>query len=251
MGADIKTLMTSTREACKELLGEGRTVTQAAFAEIRKRFGNPPAVKPDVKLEVYSKWLLNYSFDMTAPIEVPGQYSGEMKPDVASHVKVVSFGDTLKCMTSIRRPKRITFNGDNESEYFFLVKVGVLRARALEPPWRRRAFVATCGAVVVSQGGEDLRQDQRIEQLFTVMNSILQQNAPTAQRGLKLGTYAVIPMTRRVGLIEWVVNTRPIKVGRCSAWRSRSRWHVRQWCVCVSAVGCSVDRGRRRRGGLG
>ncbi len=63
-----------------------------------------------------------------------------------------------------------------------------------------------------SQGGEDLRLDQRIEQLFVVMNGILSQSAPTARRGLKIGTYKVIPMTGSVGMIEWVRNTRPLKV---------------------------------------
>ncbi len=49
-------------------------------------------------------------------------------------------------MTSIRRPKRIIIRGDDERDHLFLVK-----------------------------GGEDLRQDQRIEQLFGVMNMILSQ----------------------------------------------------------------------------
>ncbi len=39
-------------------------------------------------------------------------------------------------MSSMRKPKRVTIRGDNEREYMFLVK-----------------------------GGEDLRQDQRIEQV--------------------------------------------------------------------------------------
>ena len=42
-------------------------------------------------------------------------------------------------MSSMRKPKRITIRGDNEKEYMFLVK-----------------------------GGEDLRMDQRIEQVFYV-----------------------------------------------------------------------------------
>ena len=41
-------------------------------------------------------------------------------------------------MSSLRKPMRITVRGDNEREYMFLVK-----------------------------GGEDLRQDQRVEQVTT------------------------------------------------------------------------------------
>lgn len=71
-------------------------------------------------------------------------------------------------MTSIRKPKRIIIRGHDEREYPFLVK-----------------------------GGEDLRQDQRIEQLFEVMNVILSQDAACSQRNMQLKTYHVIPMTSR------------------------------------------------------
>lgn len=71
-------------------------------------------------------------------------------------------------MTSIRRPKRLIVRGDDERDHPFLVK-----------------------------GGEDLRQDQRIEQLFDVMNMILSQDAACSQRSLMLRTYQVIPMTSR------------------------------------------------------
>ena len=71
-------------------------------------------------------------------------------------------------MSSIRKPKRITLRGDDEKEYAFLVK-----------------------------GGEDLRLDQRIEQLYCIMNDIMQDDAACSQRGLHLRTYQVIPMTPR------------------------------------------------------
>ena len=73
-------------------------------------------------------------------------------------------------LSSIRKPKRVTIRGDDEKEYMFLVK-----------------------------GGEDLRLDQRIEQLFGVMNRILQEDPACCQRGLSLTTYNVIPMTPRWG----------------------------------------------------
>lgn len=78
-------------------------------------------------------------------------------------------------MASLRKPKRIVIRGHDEKEYPFLVK-----------------------------GGEDLRQDQRIEQLFEVMNAILAQNAACSQRNMQLRTYRVVPMTSRYGLSETV-----------------------------------------------
>lgn len=71
-------------------------------------------------------------------------------------------------MDSIRKPKRIVIRGHDEREYPFLVK-----------------------------GGEDLRQDQRIGQVFEVMNVILSQDAACSQRNMQLKTYHVIPMTSR------------------------------------------------------
>ncbi len=62
------------------------------------------------------------------------------------------------------------------------------------------------------QCGEDLRLDQRIQQLFGVMNGVFASTPTTAQRGLGIGTYSVVPMTSRVGIIQWVTNTRPMKV---------------------------------------
>lgn len=71
-------------------------------------------------------------------------------------------------MTSIRRPKRLIVRGNDERDHPFLVK-----------------------------GGEDLRQDQRIEQLFGVMNMILNQDTACSQRNLMLRTYQVVPITSR------------------------------------------------------
>lgn len=71
-------------------------------------------------------------------------------------------------MTSIRRPKRLVIRGDDEKEYPFLVK-----------------------------GGEDLRQDQRIEQLFGVMNILLHHDTACSQRNMQLRTYQVVPITSR------------------------------------------------------
>ena len=65
-------------------------------------------------------------------------------------------------MGSLRKPKRIKMHGNDEHDYPFLVK-----------------------------GGEDLRLDQRVQQLFTVMNEILSHHGPSATRNLQLRTYTV------------------------------------------------------------
>lgn len=55
---------------------------------------------------------------------------------VEYHIKIAGFDEKILTMSSIRKPKRITIRGHDQKEYKFLVK-----------------------------GGEDLRQDQRIEKV--------------------------------------------------------------------------------------
>lgn len=134
---------------------------------------------------------------------IQGQYDGVKKPMPEYHIKVVGFDQRVsvtikgyhlrkkyeyfalyinynkrkifsyvswqvKVMTSIRKPKRITIRGNDEREYHYLVK-----------------------------GGEDLRQDQRIEQLFSLMNQAMESDPACKQRNLRIKTYQVIPMTSR------------------------------------------------------
>ncbi|XP_062335709.1 DNA-dependent protein kinase catalytic subunit [Osmerus eperlanus] len=134
-------------------------------------------------LKEYSPWLSNFKPDaLRNDLEVPGQYDGRSKPLPEYHAKITGFDERVKVMCSIRRPKRVVMRGDDEREHPFLVK-----------------------------GGEDLRQDQRIEQLFIVMNILLSQDTVCAQKHLQLRTYQVVPITTRIGLIEWMENTCTLK----------------------------------------
>uniref|UniRef100_A0A803SLW3 DNA-dependent protein kinase catalytic subunit n=1 Tax=Anolis carolinensis TaxID=28377 RepID=A0A803SLW3_ANOCA len=134
-------------------------------------------------LKECSPWMSDFKSEfLRTELEIPGQYDGKGKPLPEYHAKIAGFDERIKIMASIRKPTRIIIRGSDEQEYPFLVK-----------------------------GGEDLRQDQRIEQLFDVMNTILSRNAACSQRNMQLKTYQVIPMTTRIGLIEWLENTCTLK----------------------------------------
>ncbi|XP_034980550.2 DNA-dependent protein kinase catalytic subunit [Zootoca vivipara] len=134
-------------------------------------------------LKECTSWMSDFKPEfLRTELEVPGQYDGKGKPLPEYHAQISGFDERIKVMESIRKPKRIIIRGSDEREYPFLVK-----------------------------GGEDLRQDQRIEQLFDVMNTILSRDAACSQRNMKLKTYQVIPMTTRLGLIEWLENTCTLK----------------------------------------
>ncbi|XP_041824461.1 DNA-dependent protein kinase catalytic subunit [Melanotaenia boesemani] len=146
----------------------------ASMREFQKEPGN---------LKEYSPWLSGFKADLFSnELEIPGQYDGRSKPLPEYHAKITGFDERVKVMSSIRRPKRLIIRGDDERDHPFLVK-----------------------------GGEDLRQDQRIEQLFAVMNILLSHDTSCTRRGLQLRTYQVIPITTRIGLIEWMENTCTLK----------------------------------------
>lgn len=60
------------------------------------------------------------------------------------------------------------------------------------------------------KGGDDLRQDAVMEQLFGLVNILLRNEAATRQRNLHLRTYKVVPLSPDSGIIEWVEGTTAI-----------------------------------------
>uniref|UniRef100_A0A2K5DLH3 DNA-dependent protein kinase catalytic subunit n=1 Tax=Aotus nancymaae TaxID=37293 RepID=A0A2K5DLH3_AOTNA len=123
--------------------------------------------KPPGNLKEWSPWMSDFKVEfLRNELEIPGQYDGRGKPLPEYHVRIAGFDERVTVMASMRRPKRIIIRGHDETEHPFLVK-----------------------------GGEDLRQDQRVEQLFQVMNGILAGDSACSQRALQLRTYSVVPLT--------------------------------------------------------
>ncbi|KAL4134546.1 hypothetical protein PRIC2_004843 [Phytophthora ramorum] len=103
-------------------------------------------------------------------LAVPGTYR-------AGHaiVKIGSFLPTVAVITSKQRPRRITIVGSNGLEYMFLLK-----------------------------GHEDLRQDERVTQLFGLVNALLINDRNTSKKDLKIHRYPVIPLSDNAGIVGWV-----------------------------------------------
>ncbi|KAG7212863.1 hypothetical protein KM043_002216 [Ampulex compressa] len=135
--------------------------------------------KDKIKLKDYSPWLHDFC---GGNLEVPGQYTGDRKPMPQYHAKIMKIEPIVKVMQSLRKPVRITMVGNDGKEYNFLVKFG-----------------------------EDLRLDQRLQQLFTIMNKTLRNDAVCNQRRLAIDTYQVVPLSRTLGIIQWVDDTRPLQ----------------------------------------
>ncbi|KAF9993671.1 phosphatidylinositol kinase- protein kinase tor1 [Entomortierella chlamydospora] len=106
-------------------------------------------------------------------LAIPGTYkSGE------PIVKISSFVPTLTVMTSKQRPRRLTVKGSDGRDYQYLLK-----------------------------GHEDLRQDERVMQLFGLVNTLLSIDPETFKRYLGIQRYPVIPLSPNSGLIGWLPDT--------------------------------------------
>ncbi|KAJ8330853.1 phosphatidylinositol kinase- protein kinase tor1 [Batrachochytrium dendrobatidis] len=103
-------------------------------------------------------------------LAVPGSYvSGE--PIVC----INSFAPTLIVMTTKQRPRRLSIRSSDGKECQFLLK-----------------------------GHDDLRQDERVMQLFGLVNTLLLNDSETFKRRLNIRRYPVVPLSPNSGLIGWV-----------------------------------------------
>ncbi|KAI4490660.1 hypothetical protein M0804_003604 [Polistes exclamans] len=129
-------------------------------------------------LKNYSPWLCEFS---ESQLEVPGQYTGYRKPMPQYHIKIMKLEPTVKVMESLRKPIRITIIGDDAKDYMFLNKFG-----------------------------EDLRLDQRLQHTFSIINKTLNTDIACKRRHLFIDTYQVIPLSKSLGLIEWIKDTKSL-----------------------------------------
>ncbi|CAK9092592.1 unnamed protein product [Durusdinium trenchii] len=56
------------------------------------------------------------------------------------------------------------------------------------------------------KGGDDLRQDAVMQQLFRLLNDVFKENAKSSAQ-LHLRTFQVVPLSPQAGIVEWVANT--------------------------------------------
>eukprot|EP01116_Phalansterium_solitarium_P018594 TRINITY_DN4988_c0_g1_i2.p1 TRINITY_DN4988_c0_g1~~TRINITY_DN4988_c0_g1_i2.p1 ORF type:complete len:2361 (-),score=824.80 TRINITY_DN4988_c0_g1_i2:390-7472(-) len=90
-------------------------------------------------------------------------------------VGIRSFHPVLPVLSSKQRPRKLIINGSDGTEYMFLLK-----------------------------GHEDLRQDERVMQLFGLVNTLLASEYETSRNHLNIQRYSVVPLSPNSGLIGWV-----------------------------------------------
>ncbi|KAJ6518821.1 hypothetical protein C8R45DRAFT_1116532, partial [Mycena sanguinolenta] len=61
------------------------------------------------------------------------------------------------------------------------------------------------------EGNDDLRQDAVMEQVFTLVNTVLANDRETNRRKLNVRGYMIIPLGSQAGVLEFVVDTTPLQ----------------------------------------
>lgn len=85
----------------------------------------------------------------------------------------------------------------------FYQKIFVIRSK--QRP-RKIGLVASDGEyyAFLLKGHEDLRQDERVMQLFTLINNLLMNDSYCSRRGLMVMKYPITPLSQNSGLLYWV-----------------------------------------------
>lgn len=65
--------------------------------------------------------------------------------------------------------------------------------------------------MLLVKGGEDVRLDQRVEQLFELVNRIMSHNTETNKKQLQVSRFEVIPMKQMFGVFEWVDKSKTLR----------------------------------------
>ncbi|KAF9482580.1 atypical/PIKK/FRAP protein kinase [Pholiota conissans] len=111
-------------------------------------------------------------------LAVPGTYQSGRPV-----IKIVSFATKLSVIVSKQRPRRLSLKGDDGRDYQYVLK-----------------------------GHEDLRQDERVMQLFGLVNTLLSVDTNSFKRRLHIQRYPVIPLAPNAGLIGWVQDSDTLHV---------------------------------------
>jgi FKBP12-rapamycin complex-associated protein len=111
-------------------------------------------------------------------LAVPGTYqSGK------AIISIKSFSPLASVISSKQRPRKLAMLGSDGTSYDFVLK-----------------------------GHEDIRQDERVMQLFGLVNTLLSTEPECLKRHLNIQRYAAVPLSTSSGLLGWVPNSDTLHV---------------------------------------
>ncbi|EPS36508.1 hypothetical protein H072_9938 [Dactylellina haptotyla CBS 200.50] len=111
-------------------------------------------------------------------LSVPGTYQSGR-----TITKIVSFDSVFTVISSKQRPRKLSIKGSDGIMYQYVLK-----------------------------GHEDLRQDERVMQLFGLVNTLLSVDSECFKRHLNIQRYSIIPLSQNSGLMGWVPHSDTLHV---------------------------------------
>lgn len=106
-------------------------------------------------------------------LAAPGTYQSG-KPVI----RIVEFEPIFNVIPSKQRPRKMALLGSDGTSYTYLLK-----------------------------GHEDIRQDERVMQLFGLVNTLLNNDGESFKRHLNIQRFPAIPLSQSSGLLGWVPNS--------------------------------------------
>ena len=106
-------------------------------------------------------------------LAVPGTYQSG-KPII----KIIAFDHVFSVIPSKQRPRKMTLRGSDGTSYTYALK-----------------------------GHEDMRQDERVMQLFGLVNTLLNNDSESFKRHLTIQRFPAIPLSQNSGISGWVPNS--------------------------------------------
>ncbi|KAF7911617.1 hypothetical protein BELL_0285g00080 [Botrytis elliptica] len=111
-------------------------------------------------------------------LAVPGTYQSGKRI-----ISIVNFDSNFSVISSKQRPRKLSLKGSDGVAYVFCLK-----------------------------GHEDIRQDERVMQLFGLCNTLLTSDSESYKRHLNIQRYPAIPLSQNSGLLGWVPNSDTLHV---------------------------------------
>ncbi len=151
---------------------------ELSYHDLPVRGKSAAGSKMDPVQEIPATFAILKLSKLDLPVSTVEQPLGaELAPD-ENCPKIDRFEKTYDLVGGINKPKRLQCLGSNGKRFYQLLK-----------------------------GGDDLKQDAVMQQLFSFANRLLTLEPNSRSRNLQVRSYTVIPLTPASGVLEWVENS--------------------------------------------
>lgn len=137
------------------------------YYQVFRRINKALPTLKGLNLEEVSPKMLNCR---NLDLAIPGTYRSDREI-----IRISSIDPIIGVIASKQRPRKLVMYGSDGAKHQFLLK-----------------------------GHEDLRQDERVMQLFVLINALLKNDPETHKRHLTIERFSVIPLSQNTGLISWL-----------------------------------------------